>query len=311
MSALYDSSLRLRAALLSLGMLLNGVIWNTAFAQCEPEVASSPGDVTIAYDPFRPTNATERIELVLNNPTEEPCSLELVITSLQGEPINGLTLGEGLQLRFRNSDIPHSETAIRPGVYPVTLPASSRTSVGLDLVVVQDAVLAPGRYDTTVRLDFRRLNETAPAMDPFELTVSVTSEARAQVNLAGAAGSFGASGSSVETVDFGPMETGATRRVYLQLRSNGPARLTFTSENKGYLRRLPQEDTMPSAPYTLSVEGAPLDLSAPAAIDVEPPRTIDGVSQALDLTLGDVSALPAGEFRDFIYIDVDPLLSGG
>ena len=169
-----------------------------------------------------------------------------------------------------------------------------------------EAVPEAGEHAADLQLIVRDTdrNELLPSVP---VRVVLVSTPRAQLNLAGAAGAFG-SDSSVEVVDFGDAVTGATRRIFVQVRANTPSILTIKSEHRGAMRRVTDDKiaTESSVPYAVDLAGEAVDLSALWSKDVDPPRTLAGMSLPMSFTLGAVGSQMAGRYEDILTIDVSP-----
>lgn len=192
-----------------------------------------------------------------------------------------------------------------PGVWRVTLAPGRRTKLSIDAVVAQDAVASAGEHAADLMLELRDPGAAAALAAPVPVRLVLAAVPRAQMNIVGAAGTFG-EGTSVTRVDFGDLATGAERRVFLQVRANTGARLTIDSANRGrLLADAPAGEE--GIPYAARLLGEPVDLTRHWEQVIEPPKSVAGASLPLDLTLGAVGAHAAGAYADVLTLELSAL----
>lgn len=275
-------------------------------ADCLLQIAQAPPSVRLDYDPFVPATAPSRLALRIQNPGGEACEADLALTDAPGVAVVRQPLGQtGLMLELR----PGSGVmrAAQPYVFHVAVPAGETLESEFDVVVVEDAVVQAGLYSQPLTLELRQTGASV-AYDRAPVVIDVTALPRAQMNLSGSRGAFG-TGASVSVVDFGEAQTGKTRQLFVQTRTNSAARLTFTSANRGRLRLPADGETSPDAylDYAVAFEGGNLDLSQVATREVDPPRTYAGQSYDLVLSLGEVAGARAGHYSDELTIEISTL----
>jgi spore coat protein U-like protein len=129
-------------------------------------------------------------------------------------------------------------------------------------------------------------------------------EARAQLNIAGTSGSFGAF--ELDEIDFGALSTGATRNAVVQVRATRPVSITLSSQNLGLLKH----QDLPSAagvPYALQLDGASVDLTAGGfGLARTPALNLNGTSYPMTVTIMDTNGRAAGAYKDRLTITVTP-----
>lgn len=78
----------------------------------------------------------------------------------------------------------------------------------------------------------------------------------------------------------------------------------MTSANRGYLSHV----GVPGAtiPYSLSLDGAPVDLSGEWRQPVNIPTNQQGQSLQIEVTIGDFANALAGTYRDDVTIEISP-----
>ena len=264
----------------------------------------TPSAVVIDYNPFAVGPSAGALDLGLKNQGDAECDLRLSFIDEAGVPAASLALG-GVGVQFRPRESSGRRTSeLEPGVFRYTLSGQASGDAQLDTAIVVDAVPDAGTYAADLKLLIQD-GEGKLLVPPLPVRVQLVSTPRAQLNLAGAAGAFG-SGSSVEVVDFGDAVTGATRRIFVQVRANAPSTLSISSEHRGVMRRLGDVETPSNVPYTVELQGDPVDLSAPWTKAIDPPRTLAGASLPMLFTLGAVSGQMAGKYQDVLTIDISP-----
>lgn len=281
----------------------------TARAQdaCPVDLARPPAEVRIDYDPFVPARAPDRLTFGVRNPSDQPCLVEVALMDVgRAETANVEIAATGLEIEFRPTSAELSR-GVRPGVFRYLAPPGA-SEPAFDVVVTRDAVVEAGAFPHPMTLALRPPGASgATAFAEAPVGVVLNALPRAQLNLSGSSGAFG-DGPSVSVVDFGVAETGATRRLFIQTRTNAPARLSFRSLNDGRLRLPTGENQEERAiGYTALLAGAPLDLTRPSTRDVDPPRTLAGQALELILMLGDVRGAQAGAYSDELTIEISTL----
>lgn len=273
-------------------------------ADCTLEISQSPPSVRLDYDPFLPANAPSRLDLRVRNAGAEPCDADLALVDVPGVAIVRQSVGQtGLTLEIRPETGVTRSTV--PFVFHVAVPPGETLEATFDVVVVEDAVVQAGLYSQPLTLELRQPGSSV-AYDRAPVLINVTALPRAQLNLSGSRGAFG-SGTSISVVDFGDAETGKTRQLFVQTRTNSAARLTFTSANRGKLVLQGAGEDAGALEYDVIFDGSRLDLSQVASRDVDPPRTYAGQSYDLVLSLGEVGGARAGLYSDELTIEISTL----
>lgn len=271
---------------------------------CDLAMSQSPSTVVINYNPFAIGPSSGAIDLGLKNQGDEACELRLSFVDDGGAAVSSLALG-GVGVQFRPREASGLQTSdVEPGVFRYTLAGKATGQAQLDAAIVVDAVPDAGTYASDLKLLVKDADGTA-LLAPIPVRMQLVSTPRAQLNLAGAAGAFG-SGSSVEVVDFGDASTGLTRRIFVQVRANAPSVISIKSEHGGVMRRQGDVETESNVAYAVELDGAAVDLTAPWTKDVDPPRTLAGMSLPMLFTLGEVKDQMAGRYQDVIAIDISP-----
>lgn len=274
-------------------------------AACDLVLAQVPEPVRIAYNPFAPDGAAPAaLDLLFQNRSDAVCDLRLALTDAAGLEVGQLTLA-GVEVEFRARESSGLvEAPTQRGVFHLSVAGGSTGRAQLNAVVLNDAVAEAGVHEVELTLLVRDAAGRS-LLAPVPLRVALVSTPRAQLSLAGAAGAFG-SGSSVEVVDFGEAATGATRRIFVQLRANAPSSLIISSLHRGVLKRVEPLEGAPSLAYRLEVDGQVVDLATRWSRPVDPPRDKSGLSLPMIFTLGEVRGPAAGRYEDVLTIDISP-----
>lgn len=273
-------------------------------AECVLQINQAPPSVRLDYDPFLPATAPARMSFRIHNPAGEACEADLALVDTPGVPIVRQSVGmTGLGLEIR-PDAGVSRASV-PSVFHVAVGPDQTLETTFDVAVIEDAVVQAGRYTQPLTLELRQPGGSV-AYDRAPVVIEVTALPRAQLNLSGSRGAFG-SGTSVSVVDFGNAETGKTRQLFVQTRTNSAARLTFSSANRGRLVLQSAGSDTGALDYAVTFDGSRLDLSQVATRDVDPPRTYAGQSYDLVLTLGEVGGARAGLYSDELTIEISTL----
>ncbi len=275
----------------------------TAVLACDLTL-ETPEAVRIDYNPFAIGPSSGAVDFRFRNRSDTPCDLRLRLIDDFDAPLAGVVLG-GVGVEFRPREASGLlQRDAEPGTFLLRVPGDDEAQAELDAAVVQNAVVEAGEHAADLHLlvedaEGRMLLPRTP------LRLILTSTPRAQVNIAGSAGAFG-SGLTVEVIDFGLAATGVTRRAYVQVRANTQSTLTIRSENRGVMRHEELGETGTVVPYSLELDGTPVDLTELWARRINPPRTLEGVSLPMDFTLGEVTGQMSGRYEDLITIDVTP-----
>lgn len=275
---------------------------------CDATLLPVTSTLRLDYDPFALARTTGRWSFDVENRADQPCDVDLALVDDQHVEHADTAIGaSGVVVGIRAG--PGDATPVpsaTAGVWRVRLPPGRRTRLSLDATVITHGVAPAGESATDLSLELRAPGSVGAIGTALPIRIVLMTLARAQMNIVGAAATFG-EGASVTRVDFGILETGARRRVFLQVRANGRARLSIASANQGYLMRADHAAGEGGIPYLASFDGRPVDLSREWAEDFEPPSSLAGASMPLDLALGTVGPRPAGNYSDLLTIEISAL----
>lgn len=259
---------------------------------------------TVFYDPFDGVSASVIFTVEAINNLETPCTLALAVAS-SGASSNRYFRSGANKLRYKvetpggddyANDInqPRGSHALAGG--------AGKTKIITVKVKVPSGLIAPaGPYSDLLTLRLYRAGGGALGL-PREITANAVVEGRAQVNIAGASGSWGAW--SVDELDFHTLNTGEMRSARVQVRATTGVTIKVVSQNKGKLKH---KTLAAVVPYALKLNNVAMVLDpGPAQTDVSPPVSLDGTSYPMVVTIGDVSGRPSGSYKDLLTITVTP-----
>lgn len=290
----------LRSAIVALS-LIGGA---TTAQACDLALVEGAQTARIEYNPFAVAPTPGALDMRLENRGEGQCDLRLSFTDETGIEVTDVVLG-GVEVRFRPRESSGVQIAdVQKGVFQYQLGSKSKGVAQLDAVVTRGAVADAGEYGVNLRLLVRNVDGTE-LISPIPVRVVLQSTPRAQLNLAGASGAFG-EGLSVEVVDFGEAITGVTRQIFVQVRANAPSILSIKSEHGGVMHRVEKAENATVVPYTVELAGEPVDLAALWTKEIDPPRTLAGISLPMTFILGLINGQMGGRYEDLITIDVSP-----
>lgn len=271
---------------------------------CQFRIEELPPTVPLIYDSFSPSNAPATLKFRVSNPQEEACQARIaLVDALDNTVSNWIPQNTDLRLELRpRSGVTRSSM---PDQFDLSIPGGQSTEVEFDVVVLQEAVVPAGTYVERLFLNLYQSYGTS-TKEQIPVNLNLSSIPRAQLNISGSRGEFGAGG-TVSVVDFGPAETGKVRHVYIQTRANAASRLSFRSANKGRLSLLEQGGEGSSLEYKVSFDGQALDLSDVSFKNVDLPFDYSGLAFELNLVLGNVAGARAGTYTDELTIEISTL----
>jgi len=282
-----------------------GVLMPVAAEACDVTLTPVQTTARLDYDPFAFAKTADRITFELENHDSQRCDVDVVLLDQARASLDEVSVSNaGVLVRITNGpgEAILAPTAT-PGTWRTRLEPGSRAKVSLDSTVVQDGVAPAGIYEVLFNLEVRDagLVSTRTAALPVRLVFAALP--RAQMNIVGAVGTFG-SGQSVALIDFGVLQAGARRRVYLQVRANTSARLTISSRNLGRLMPDLPGTKDPGVAYSALFVDEAIDLTRPWEKIIKPPATLAGDSLPLEVIIDSLDAHPAGRFSDTLVVEL-------
>jgi hypothetical protein len=271
-----------------------------------------PAEVTASYDPFAgyAEGATLRLNLV--NTGSNPCEIEITIVDAARAPqpfnLGSLSLGS-LSLAvdaaatngvIRNIDQSH---------WRVTLSTNSSIEALFLFKIIGQPFVNSGRLSLPLRITVKDLSLASVAdstigTKDYETNFFIDVLSRAQLTISGTEGAYGTTGTA-SLVDFGTLETGEERRLYVGFRSTSAAILKISSQNLGRMMRTGVEASQ-FVDYKIRLYGQGIDLKSPFSQTVAQSTSFDGTSLPLDIIVGDVAGKAAGAYTDLITVEIAP-----
>lgn len=277
-----------------------------AMADCRAALASVETLPIVQYDPFNSGVATADIVVDLTVADDlADCRLGLSISGLMPGSVRQATLGY-TPIRYRlfvdGQEQPNNPDALRE--LRVGQLEAKRVTVRIEVPAGQIGLA--GLYVDPITIRLADLNGGEVQLGPErQAAVNIAMESRAQINLAGSdigTGSFG-----FARLDFGALTLRARRSARVQVRSTASVAVRLASENGGALTRINGHGEKLN--YRLTFDGSAMGLaSGPASLLRDPSPSVAGSSYDLEVEIeDDPQTVPAGDYRDVIVIDVDPV----
>ena len=273
-------------------------------SSCNASIGTISAVPTVVYDPFDGVSASVVCTVDAVNQSSEPCNLSLAVASAGSSGTRYFRrMGDKLRYVVETPDGDDYENDLdEPRGWHSLQGGVGKTKLITVKVKVPSGLIAPaGDYSNMLSFKLYRAGggglgtvATAPA--------NAVVEERAQVNIAGASGSWGAW--SVDELDFNTLNTGEIRSARVQVRATSGVTIQVVSQNKGKLKH---KTLAAEVPYALKLNNVTMTLDpGPAETDVSPPVSLDGTSYPMVVTIGDVSGRPSGTYKDLLTITVTP-----
>lgn len=280
-------------------ILLSGAA-GTARAECGAvitQVRESSGDTLI--DPFDASPYGRSLQVEIENPGSSECRLALAALGESLGPRRLPSTDILYRLTRNNLELPNVD---QPALAPeIRLGAGGRTTEFIELGIVRPLYATPISSEAYFRLKLydRDRDDLEIADVPTRMPVTVLS--RAQVNVAGTAGSFG-SGFAVDLIDFGTLEDGEQQTLFLQLRTNVTSTVLVRSEHGG--RMVNSVNKAYAVPYTMQLGGVAVALDVGEQRAAGPSGSLTGQSMPMVVRVGEIGPVAAGTYSDTITIEI-------
>ena len=259
----------------------------TAFASCAGKITSVSAQSPLTYSPFAAWNALQTLILTVQNTGAIACSYQVSI------PPSFNPLQFAGKLSF---SISSSSASANSMLTTQTLKPSQSAQLPIILTVPRGQPSLSGYFTSKVGFALAVAGSPAaqPPIDQAIVPLTCTVPPIFEINLAG-------SGRKT-TVQFGNLEAGQKASVILQTRTNNDHRLVFQSVNGGYLSLHGHSGPASKIPYSATVDGEPVTLTAPVALSfaAEPGEA----SRRVTVTVGDTSGKLAGTYTDVITVSI-------
>jgi spore coat protein U-like protein len=198
----------------------------------------------------------------------------------------------------------------------VTIPAGSSIQQSLGFVIPAQQVVPMGLYSADLTLNIEQNfgiafeqskgKATPPPFTKQQQKLFIVESVVGQyADIALSLGGAADFNNSLALLSFGDAGKANTLSAFLAVRSNAPVRLEMSSQHNGALHHR-DDATLTPIPYTLTVDGIPLNHSQTLTLPKAIPLTMQGRSVPLNLQLGKVAHPMAGVYRDYITITVVP-----
>ncbi len=259
----------------------------TAFAGCAGKITSVSAQSPLTYSPFAAWNALQTLVLAVQNTGAVACSYQVSIPP----SFNPLQFAGKLSFSMSSSSASANSMLTTP-----TLKPGQSAQLPIILTVPRGQPSLSGRFTSKVGFALAVAGSPAaqPPIDQAIVPLTCTVPPIFEINLAG-------SGRKT-TVQFGNLEAGQKASVIVQTRTNNDHRLVFQSVNGGYLSLHGHSGPASKIPYSATVDGETVTLTAPVALSfaTEPGEA----SRRVTVTVGDTSGKLAGTYTDVITVSI-------
>ncbi|MEQ1754253.1 MAG: hypothetical protein ABL973_08965 [Micropepsaceae bacterium] len=280
-----------------------------AHAACNVSISNVSPIPNVVYDPFEGLARTVNYTVDFTNSGSDSCSVGLAIASpVQGVPRSFKNGSNELRYTLEWPGGAVFSNNITSPIGSISVSGGKTKSVTLRVRVGAGLIAPASTYADILTFRLFRVSSGPNVAIGTDRTASAAGvvEPRAQVNIAGASGAFGAP-FALDRLDFGTLTLGAVRSAIVQVRATAPVSINVTSANLGKLKHVTLK-TDPGVPYSLQIDGASVPLgSSGAAITRSPPITLDGVNYPMSVQVGDVVGRPSGNYQDTLTVNVSPL----
>ncbi len=282
---------------------------DAARAACNATIQSIEPVPTIVYDPFDNDTETEDFKVTIRNNGNDACTVSLAVAGTAAGSQRYYTSGASqLPYQAETPDgIPYPNNISAP-LGATALPGGNgkEKEIKVQLRVQAGLIAGAGTYADTLSFRLFDVGGATPVALGTLRTAPADAriEARAQLNIAGTSGSFGAF--ELDEIDFGALATGSTRNAVVQVRATRPVAITLSSENNGQLKH----ESLPAAtgvPYALQLDGTGVDLTAGLwLMGRTPALNLNGTNYPMTVTIVDTAGRAAGAYKDRLTITVMP-----
>lgn len=278
-------------------------VWTPAIAEaaCSGRIRSTDLSPSLAYDGFAAAETVTVNEVRIDNTGSDDCSFWLAFYRSPAAPA---VLGRRLVYELRTSSGAELLSERPPTVVPDRFLANGvvrgHQSARLEYQwrILRGQVVAAGRYADRVDLRLFEAGKNT-LLDSQTLALTAAVDASVSINLAGA----DVSSPHTHTMDFGTLETGESKSVQIQVRSNQRFRLQVSATHGGRMQLAPPLDAW-WVEYVATLDGRTLRF--PDSLGPFAATTVNGVSLPFRVTIGDVANKRAGTYRDEVTIAIVP-----
>ena len=305
--------------------------WSGAgWAACANPGSLSVADVTATpsgggnYDPFSDASLKIDASVLISNSAATVCeNAQLAFVFASGSPQMSAGSTDRIDVQVMRDgesspDLLATTLANATGRIMVgTIPAKSGAANG-EVTVNFDVLIAPASAangvvaDDAYSLTPSLIDMVVASTDvdsgntqlgsKGDLNVSATVNELLDVNIDGT--NYIPGSLAAHTMALGTLNSGVTGSVGVQLRANVAHQLALSSANGGAMVG-PDPATTYSVPYTVSIGGlSGVSLSSAQALSYSGKTVRDGAALTLQVTVGDASAVQAGDYEDTITLTV-------
>lgn len=277
-------------------------------ATCNVTISNVSPIPIVIYDPFEGLTRTVNYNLDFTNVGPDSCSVGLAIASpVQAVPRSFKNGARELRYILEWPGGAVFSNSLTAPIGSVSVSSGKTKTVTLRVKVQAGLVAPAATYADLLTFRLFRVGSGPILQVGTDRTASAGAivEARAQVNIAGASGSFGVP-FALDRMDFGALTAGTAKSAIVQVRATSPVSINVTSQNLGKLKHKVLTGDA-GIGYTLQLDGANVPLSSSFSLNRSPPVSLDGINYPMSVKIGDVTGRPSGDYQDTLTINVAPL----
>jgi hypothetical protein len=265
----------------------------------------------IIYDVFSGQDILEPVRLTLKNRNNTPCSINIAYYTGRDKKLYSDDKDQmNYHIRSRNGDDLDGNYNPSRNIR-VTVPANADNyDVEMGVFIPAGQIVSSGLYQQRAELRLYGGENAGKSagnlIESRNVNVAVDVFAQTGITLAGSAGTPYSSGRSNAIMDFGLLEEGESKDIFLKVRSNQAYRMAFASQNRGKLVNTKWPEQFVS--YNASLQNQPLDLEKGAEIPGKKKVTSShGDAHRMAVQIGSTENRQAGLYRDTVSINVFPV----
>lgn len=249
------------------------------------------GNAHIApYNALVGSQYSEPIRLRLWNRGDTDCVGTLTIRNSFGDPAlkraGGGTMTYSIVDENNRSFVIFDPVTNTAQAIPVTVPANKSIELLPRFVVPGGQAGRAGLYSAIVEARFREDGTVDDELGDVSLKVNV--QPSAQANFVG----YGRDA----TLDLGELKPGTTGSIGLQIRASTDVDVEVSSQSRGKL----MHNSGTGITYALTVDGAPVDLTAKQTRELALADSVRGQTVPIKVVVGDFDRAPVGHYRDVV-----------
>lgn len=275
---------------------------NANASECDLEAKTSSSQKS--YDPFSPADTVLDVNVTVKNDGHGNCLARFYVAPVDGRLALSLD-GERIPYRIEGPRGGDSGYPSEFGPFIANVMSNSSASLAIRFTLPSQNVVPKGMYTSDlvvhgVGLDGERIDVSSGSV-----ILRAQVSGRVEMSISGTASpQLSQAGMAAIGMDFGQGRQGDTRRVFVNVWSNGSVSISLASQNQGVLKLVGNEH-LPAIKYSARFDGSAVSLGGPYIVQRSPPLSLIGASYELAVTLGEVQNKFAGLYKDVVSINID------